>query len=333
MPKKIEISHRSIIFAVIFLIGLWFLYQIRHIIIALFVSFVFMSVLNPLVDKIEKWHLPRWLAILLVFLIIFGIIGGILAVLIPSLINQSVIFINRISSFFRQFNIGVLEEVGIDKNVIVNQFTNLSVIPSNILKIIIDFFTNLISLLTLIVITFYLMLERKNFGRYLTVLFGEKKGKEFEILIEKIEKRLGGWIRGELSLMVIVGVLSFAGLRLLGIEFALPLAIFAGFLEIVPNIGPIVSAIPAMISGFAISPFMGVAVGALYFLIQQIENNLIVPRVMHKMAGVNPLITILSLAIGFKLAGVLGAILAIPVVLIIYVLASDFFRSESFKNL
>jgi len=133
--------------------------------------------------------------------------------------------------------------------------------------------------------------------------------------------------------MTIVGVLSFVGLRLLGIEFALPLAILAGLLEIIPNIGPIVSAIPAVLSGLTVSPLMGLAVAALYFLIQQIENSIIVPRVMQKVVGVNPLVTILSLAIGFKLAGVAGAILAIPVVLVIQVATSEIFTSKRLQNL
>jgi predicted PurR-regulated permease PerM len=127
--------------------------------------------------------------------------------------------------------------------------------------------------------------------------------------------------------------MTYFGLRILGIEFALPLALLAGVLEIIPNIGPILSSIPAIVAGLAFSPLMGLAVAALYFLIQQLENTLIVPKVMEKTAGVNPLVTILSLAIGFKLGGIVGAILAVPVVLLIQVVSSEVFASKRFQKL
>lgn len=328
MIRKIEISHRTIIFTVLFLMGLWLLFEIRQIIVALFVSLIFMSALNPVVDRFERWHLPRWLAILLMYFVIFGAVGVMLAVIIPPLVEQTASFINKTALYFKQFG-----GFGIDPNIIASQFANLSAIPANILKLTIGFFSNLVAFLALAVITFYLLLERKNLNRYFLVLFGEGKEKEAEAFVNKIEKRLGSWVRGELALMTIVGLMSFVGLRLLGIEFALPLAILAGLLEIIPNIGPVVSAIPAVLTGLAISPLMGVAIVALYFLIQQIENSLIVPRVMQKATGVKPLVTILALAIGFKLAGVTGAVLAVPTVLVIQVAASGIFSSKRFQNL
>lgn len=328
MPRKIEISHRTIIFTVFFLLGLWVLYQIQQIILALFISIIFMSALNPAVDRLERWHLPRWLAILLMYLVIFGTFGIMLALVITPLVDQTASFINKTAFFLKQ-----LGGFGIDPNIVASQFTQLGAIPENILKLTIEFFSNLVALLALAVITFYLLLERKNLNRWLLVLFGEGKEKEAEEFVSKIEKRLGSWVRGELALMTIVGLMSFLGLRLLGIEFALPLAILAGFLEIIPNIGPTIAAIPAVLTGLSISPLMGLAVAALYFLIQQIENSIIVPRVMQKVVGVNPLVTILSLAIGFKLAGVTGAILAIPVVLVIQVATSEIFTSKRLQNL
>ena len=91
----------------------------------------------------------------------------------------------------------------------------------------------------------------------------------------------------------------------------------------IPNIGPVVAAIPAVLIGFSISPLTALVVAVFYFLIQQIENSLIVPQIMSKRVGVNPLITIISLAIGFKIGGVLGAILAVPVVLLIEIIFNE----------
>jgi len=321
MTKKVEISHRTIIFTVFFLLGLWFLFEIRQIILALFVSLILMSAFNPSVNRLEKWRFPRWLAILIIYLGVLGILILGLAGIIPALIEQTGSFVEKIPLLFRQFTF-----LGIDSNILASQIAQLGTIPANILKLTVSLFSNIIAVFALFVITFYLLLERRNLDTYLQVLFaggGEKKAKEF---VDKVEERVGGWVRGEMTLMIIIGVTIYVGLKLLGIDFALPLAILAGVLEIVPNIGPIISAAPAVLMGLVISPVMALAVAALYFLVQQAENTLIVPKVMQKTVGVNPLVTILSLAVGFKLAGPIGAVLAVPAVLLIEVVISEWYN-------
>lgn len=328
MPRKVEISHRTIIFTVFFLIGLWLLYQIQQIILAFFVAVILMSALNPLVDKMERKYFPRILVILFLYVLILGSFGLVVASVMPPLVEQTSILINQIPIYVQRF--GVL---GIDLNLFVSQVPKLAEIPANILKLSLGFFSNLVGVLAILIITFYLLLERKNLKRYLLILFGEDQEKKAEALINKAEKQLGSWVRGEIILMTIIGVMTYFGLRFLGIEFALPLALLAGVLEIVPNIGPVLAAIPAIIAGLAISSPIGLAVAAWYFLVQQLENSLIVPKVMEKAVGVNPLVTILSLAIGFKLGGAVGAIFAVPIILLIRVVASEAFVSKRFQNL
>jgi predicted PurR-regulated permease PerM len=132
--------------------------------------------------------------------------------------------------------------------------------------------------------------------------------------------------------MVLIGFLVYLGLTLLHLEFALPLAILAGLLEIVPTIGPIVSAIPAVLVAISTSPVLALSVVALYFIIQQLENNLVVPLVMKRSVGLSPLVTILSVMIGARLAGVVGAILAIPAFLVIQsIIGASLFKSSETK--
>jgi predicted PurR-regulated permease PerM len=321
MPKKVEISHRTIIFTVFFLLGLWFLYEVRQIILALFVSLILMSALNPAVNRLEGWRFPRWLAILVIYFGVLGILILGLVGAIPALVEQTGSFAERIPLLFRQVTF-----LGLDPSILASQITQLGTIPANIFRLTMSLFSNIVSLFALFVITFYLLLERRNLDHYLQILFGEGGEEKAEQFVDKIENRLGSWVRGEITLMVIIGIMTYLGLRFLGIEFALPLAILAGFLEIVPNIGPTISAVPAVLAGLAISPMMALAVTALYFLVQQAENTLIVPKVMQKAAGVNPLITILSLAVGFKLAGPVGAVLAVPVVILIEVVGSEWYN-------
>lgn len=333
MPKTIELSHRTVIFSVLFLLFIWFLGQIAPIIIGLFIAVLLMTALNPAVEKLARAKIPRPLAIFLVYLVLIGIVGLGLFWLIPPLVDETTKLVNRLPLILEQLGVWLenLGVSGIDKSIIESQISQIGTIPVNFIRFAVSLLSNVIVVFSVLVITFYLLIERRNLDKYLLVLFGDDGEKKAKRFVDQIEARLGGWVRGELTLMVIIGVLTYIGLRLLGIPFALPLAILAGVLEIVPNIGPVISAIPAVAVALTISPIMGVATAALYFLVQQLENSVIVPKVMQKAAGVNPLVTIVSLAVGFQLAGPLGAILAVPVVIVLHVIASEVFSIRGFR--
>lgn len=324
MSRTIEISHRTIVFTALFLLGLWFLYQIRTVILGLFISVLLMMAILPVVDFLARFKIPRALAILLTYVFIFGAFGLILAGVIPPLLDQTTALATRLPSYLEQLGVG-----GIDETLIRQQIAQIGAIPADLVRLTLSVFSNLVAVFTLLVITFYLLLERDHLDKHLAFLFGEGNEKKAKQFIDKLEDRLGRWVRGELVLMTIVGLLTYIGLRLLGVNFALPLALLAGILEIVPNIGPTIAAIPAVLAGLTISPVMGLAVAALYFLVQQLENSVIVPKVMERSVGVRPLLTIIALAVGFKLAGVIGAILAIPVVLVVQVIWREFFTQET----
>ena len=132
--------------------------------------------------------------------------------------------------------------------------------------------------------------------------------------------------------MLIVGLMSYIGLTFLGVEFAVPLAFIAGLLEIIPNIGPTLSMVPAILVALGTSPILGLAVFALYFVIQQLENNLIVPKIFSKAVGVSPLVVIISLMIGFRVAGATGAILSLPTVLFLEILINDLYKTHLKKQ-
>lgn len=284
-----------------------------------------MSALNPAVTFLEKKRIPRGVASSLLLLLILFAISGILASIIPALIEQTRSLATQIPDIIDRLGIP-----SIDQRVISDQLGSL---PGNIARIVIATFSNLIAVFTLLVVTFYLLSERAHLHRYFTIFFGDNKMEEkAEQFVNKLEHRIGGWIRGQLALMFIIGILSYIGLNLLNVNYAFPLAIIAGILEIIPSIGPTVSMIPAVLIASATSPVTAIATIALYFLIQQFENSIIVPKVMQKAVGVKPLITIISLMIGFKIAGVLGAILAIPTYLAIRLVIEEIYDSKRFKK-
>ena len=136
----------------------------------------------------------------------------------------------------------------------------------------------------------------------------------------QIEEKLGNWLRGQIVLSVSIGVTTWVVLTLLGVDFAFPLAVIAGILEIIPTIGPIISAVPAIIVALNISPILAGVVAISYFLIQLLENNILVPRIMQRAVGLNPIVIIIGIIVGSRLLGVAGALLAIPFIVFLVVI-------------
>ncbi len=321
MFRKIEISIQTIIFTLALLVGLWLVVQIRDILFLLFIAFLLMTAIHPLVIFLERFKVPRVVSILVVYVVVLGFLGVSVASAIPSLVTQS----TRLFQALPDLVTRVLPYWNIDLRTITAQIAPIS---ENVFKVTVGIFSNILTTMTVLVFTFYFLLERRHAQTVLTDLFGEGIGANLAVLLRQTEIRLGAWVRGELILMTFVGVLVYIGLTILHIDFALPLAIFAGMLEVVPIIGPNVAAIPAVIVGLATSPVLALSVVALYFVIQQIENNILVPMVMKRSVGLSPLITILSLMIGGRLAGVIGAVLAVPVLLVLQVLFNAFWSKS-----
>lgn len=325
IPAKVEISHRTIIFTVFFLLFLWFLYQIREIIFLVFVAFILMSAFKPWASFLEKYRVPRIVSVLIIYIaIILSIAYGASSVL-PSLVTQSIHLSENLPSYLKS----VVPFLKIDQQIITQQIAPLG---ENVLKVTIGVFSNIITLFTLIIISFYLLIERKNLPGYLSSFTEERKVRIWIEIIGKIEEQLGAWVRGQMLLAITIGITTYIGLTIIGIPFTLSLAILAGILEIVPIIGPIISAIPAVLVALTNSPFLALITVAVYFIIQQVESHLVVPLVMKQTVGLPPLVTIISLMIGAKIAGIGGALLAVPLVVTAGTLVSEYMKLKEFPH-
>lgn len=324
MVRKVEISHKTIIFSVLFILLLWFLYSVRDILSGLFVALLIMAILNPIVSRLTKFRIPRGVSVLLSYILVFGILGVAIASMITPLAEETSNFANNLPKYLE--NMGIFSFFGGQETS--NLLSQLVQIPGQVLKVGVSFFSNVVLTIGSLVFAFYLLLAREKLESQLATFLGEVQSKKITKVIDKLEFRLGGWARGEFLLMLVIGVATFAGLKLLGIPYALPLAILAGILEIIPTLGPIIAAIPAVIIGLGISPVMGLATLALGFLVHQLENYLLVPKIMEKSIGVSPIVILLSLAIGAKLAGIVGILLSVPVVITIQVLMQNYLSSR-----
>lgn len=324
MPRKIEISYKTIVFVAVLWIFLWFIYTIRDLLVMVFFSFVLMFAINPLIDSLQKLHFPRALSIGLIFTLLWLMVGLVIAGLVPPLIEQTGNLIARLPDAIAKIEILNSHQQEITQQLL----SQISTLPQNVFNITLGLFGNAISVITTLVISFYLLSERKHFGRYLSLLSGQEDKGKLTAILDRIEQKLGGWLRGELVLMFSVGTMTYLGLLLLGVESALSLAILAGVLEIIPNLGPIISAVPAVLVALTVSPILALGTAALYWGVQLIENNLLVPKVMGSAVGVNPVVVILGLMTGFRLNGPLGAVMAIPVIIILKILITDLYKSR-----
>lgn len=311
------VTPSTIVFTVIFVLFLFFIYQIRDIIVLLFLAFILMVAINPISKKIQKHlRLKRVPSVLFAYILFISLLVLFFSLLLPPLIIEFIALLKFVNLPPLQEQFTKLNFSGTDLGSFANQ---IGTSVSTAMGIIGSTFSGIFTIFTLFVISFFLLMEREVLYRKMEWLIkNEDELKRIEKLINDIESHLGGWVRGELLLMLVIGMMTYLGLAVLGIPYALPLALLAGFLEILPNIGPTIAAVPAVIlATLSGGPIIGLAVLVLNIVIQQLENNVIVPKVMKSAVNVNPLVSILSILIGLKIAGVVGALLAVPTYIVL----------------
>jgi len=172
----------------------------------------------------------------------------------------------------------------------------------------------LLSFILIIVFSFYFAVQEYGIANFLKIVTPIEHEKYIIDLWKRSQLKIGRWMQGQILLALFIGILVYLGLMILGVKYALLLAILAAVTELIPLFGPILAAIPAILIGFLDGgTTLGLMVLGLYVIIQQFENHLIYPLVVKKVVGVPPLMVIIALLIGAQLAGFLGIIIAVPV--------------------
>ncbi|NIT04560.1 AI-2E family transporter [Candidatus Saccharibacteria bacterium] len=322
MEKHYEITPKTVLFTLAVLTGLWILVEVRMVVVALFIALILSLALDPLVAKLKGLKIPRPIGVFLVFFVFLAAIVGLLTYGFTPLVNQTGRFLVNLPRFLepvleRFASIPFTESL---QQQLVSQATILS---ANILTVAGSIVSNAVLLVTILVFTFYFLLDWENIRNRFVGMMNKKAQSRSEKIIGSMEQQLGGWLRGQVLLMLAVGVLTYLGLFALGVEYALPLAVIAGVFEIIPTIGPIIAAIPGLLVGFGTSPLMGLWILILYIIVQQLENNILVPNVMGRTAGFSPLGALIILFIGAQLFGIVGLLLAIPAAIMLSILAKD----------
>ena len=326
-----------------------FIYYMTELVALLFFSYVIYAALNTLVNKIQevqigKLKINRTSSIIIVSLGISGLLFFLIwAVIGPSTQEALKLFSEfdslvedvknryKLDYIFGQFDfIDVQSKIGTE---ISNTLSKFLENPQGLLTFGRSVFGGLLTTVTIISITVY-QISQPGKIKDLIVSFFYKKDREIaEKVMLEVEDNLGKWLGGQVFLMVLIGLLSYIGLSLIGIPFALPLAIILGLLDIIPIIGPIVGFIPLAVVALATAePWQSVAALIFFVFIQQIEGNFLVPKIMQKSVGLDPVLVIVALMIGSQLLGVLGAIISIPVAVIIVILYQNWMKIKDDKD-
>lgn len=329
----IKIDPWSIAKILLILIGLVFLYLIRDIILIVFGALILSFVFAPIIDGLERKKVSRFLSTTMVYLIFLFILVVIIIPLISAIQHEFGSLIKKIPIYYEQFHqyFGSSGQgsPGILQKLLANWYNTINIAgitSQGVFAILGTFFGWIFVIGTILVIAFYLTVQKEALRQTIKSLTPEKYRENVVRLADLIQKDIGAWARGLLILCLLVGLMNYIGLTILGVNFALVLAVLAGILEVVPWLGPWLAGIPAVFVALTQSPVKALMVVILYVAVQQIENNLIVPQVMKRAIGLNPLLVILVILIGAKLAGPVGIILAVPLVTIVIILGKEYLR-------
>ncbi|KKQ81984.1 MAG: hypothetical protein UT05_C0006G0032 [Parcubacteria group bacterium GW2011_GWF2_38_76] len=344
---RVEITSGFIFKTVALLLVLWLVYYLRDIVVAMLVSIVVASALEPFIHWLKERKIPRVLAVVLVYAALIGIVFLSVSVFLPLIFDDFFKLFTILPAYIRSFDVSsyVSETPGqiltAIKNIVADSFSVDKVMPgitsiisgtsSNIVSTAKTIFNEGVMLVIIAVFSFYFAVQENGIEGFIRLVSPLKYENYVLDLWKRSRRKIGLWMQGQILLGVLIGVFVFLGLSIIGIKNALALAVFASVIEIIPVFGPVLAAFPAAILAFIQSPSLGFFVISFFIIIQQFENHLIYPLVVRKIVGIPPLVSIIFLLVGWELAGFFGIILSIPAAVILIELAEDFEKKKRFN--
>ncbi|MCP6720170.1 MAG: AI-2E family transporter [Patescibacteria group bacterium] len=312
---RFEIGWKTFWQILVFLAFLLILYLARQVMGVLLISIVVSLGLDPIISFLEKKKINRLLGTIAVFLVGLLLLSTAVYFIIP-------IFILEVGGFLGDFNRVVSEVFGFGlPQSLIQDFSlsldkALGILTAASVSIggaISAVFTRIILVLATVVISFYLSVQKGGTEKLLRVILPDVYEKPVLTIFNRFKKKIRHWFAAQLGLSLVVGVVVSVGLWLLGVRYAIVLGVIAAILELVPVIGPVVAGAIASLVAFSASLSLGLYVLGFSFLVQQLENHVLIPVLMGKTMNVHPVIVIISLLTGAQVAGLVGVILAVPI--------------------
>ena len=334
--RIVSVTTRTLWQAAAIIVGIFVVmvvvFRAIDILLLIFTAIVVAEGMRPLVRSMAKAHIPRPLGIGIIYLALFAILGGFGWILATPLINQATLFANNFPAYLAQAQqwlqqlqsfLGNNPAIANAVQTAESQAGNfLAQILVGLVNLPLNLATILFSVVVVLTMAFFWLTSVAGLKPFILNLFAEEDPSRLDVMFADLSRRLGGFVRGVLVNMSVIGVLSGVGIWLLGVPYALLLGIFAGLTEIIPFLGPYFGGGAALLVALVtMGPLKGVEVLALYVVIQEIEGNVLVPVVMNRTAQINPFVVITSVLIGGALFGIAGSVLAVPLAIVVTVLA------------
>lgn len=341
-PQNYEWTFRRVVWATLVFVavafGFWLLYRFYQAVFILFVAVVIGTVIRPVVNWLYLKSVPRIAGVVLVYLVLLIALIGFALLLFPLLTEQT----GKIMALVPGYYHGLRDWVMNNPNQLISRLSlfmpdtlpfllpiqqtglDVTVLPEQVLRYVVKLSGVLFILIIVPVLAFYWTLDGpRTIQSFLWMLPLESRDNIRE-LIAAMETRLGYFVAGQGILCLAIGIMALICYLLIGLPNALVLALMAGVLEAVPMLGPMLGALPAALVALSIGPDKLLWVIIASVVIQQLENNLLVPRVMRRAVGVNPFVTLLAIFAFSSLFGIAGALMAIPIAAILQLLLDHF---------
>jgi predicted PurR-regulated permease PerM len=318
----VVITAGTIFKALLIILFFILLYIVRDVVMVVITAVVIASAIEPATKWLVRKRIPRVLSGVIIYLGAFLLIALLFYILIPPILVETSGLLSNIPQYIKVAEFGPLKSVApffhIPTSIPVESLVNniskvLSDISGGLFETATSFLGGIASFVLMIVISFYLTVKEDGVVHFLQIVTPAKDERYVIDLWKRTQKKIGLWMQGQVLLQLIVSFLIYVGLLILGVPHALLLAVFAFVLEIIPIFGMSLAAIPAFLLAVLNGGLsLGLLVIALYLVVQQFEAHLIYPLVVKKIVGVPPLLVVIALIIGAKLAGLIGIILSVP---------------------
>jgi len=339
---QLEIQSGTIIKVILLILSFVFIYILKDVVIIFLFALVIASGVSPFANWLDDRGFPRMLGVLGLYLTVLGLAVFVLSLVVPYITNDINRLISVLPKVVEQVSISLetvqlsspqyFDFLGEIQNILSGLSSYLQQASQSVVGLIVSVFGGVFSFFAILVISFYLAVTRKGVELFLGSVIPEKHEKYVISLWKRTEIKVGKWLQGQMLLSLIVGLMVYIGLSLLNVKFALLLSLLIMVLELIPMVGPILAAIPAVMLAFLQSPALGFWVLILYIVVQQLENHVFVPIILGKTLNLNPVVILIALLIGDQLAGIPGMILAVPVSTIIVEMLDDVARQKEFRR-
>lgn len=337
-PRVIAISTGTIVKVVGIVLAIGLAWVLRDILLYTFTAVLIAGVIYPMAAWAERHHIPKGLAVAVVYVVLIGLLITAISFLVPALLDQTRLAAGAFGNTlgWLQDATGLLREVAGRMGIQAGTSPTIAGVASQAQDVALGFLGTLNDLaggvagaLVVIALSFYIIIEDDAARKAFRSLVPEHYQEFASRLVWQVIEKLGAWMRGQLALSASISTTYFIIFTVLGLPYPLLIALVAGLFEFIPYIGPIIAAAIAAFIAFTVSPWHALVLLIIIIVVQQVQNNIIAPMVMRRAVGLNPVVSILAFLVGAKLFGAVGAIFAIPVATACSVAATEYVR---FKN-